>query len=127
MRSEAAFGAAKEALLKADEELRRKHGLPLRRVLRDAAESLSTAQSEPLRQHRRAGFLDRAVLSDPFSGIATPVESLGLEGMKTRGSWGGETTGHGHLYHNQHYFYESVTQYCLGILQQFRTTSHGGS
>jgi hypothetical protein len=75
MRSEAAFGAAKEALLKADEELRRKHGLPLRRVLRDAAESLSTAQSEPLRQHRHAGFLDRAVLSDPFSGIATPVES----------------------------------------------------
>ena len=59
-------------LLRADEELRRTHGLPLHPLLRDVAESLSEAQSEPPREP--ADSLERAGWSDPFPGVATPDE-----------------------------------------------------
>ena len=57
-------------LLKADEELRRTHGLPLHPLLRDVAESLSEARSEPPRE--RADSPKHAGWSDPFPGVATP-------------------------------------------------------
>jgi len=61
-------------LLKADEELRRGHGLPLQPVLRDAApEPLSKAQPEPPRE-RADSSPERAGWSDPFPGVATPDE-----------------------------------------------------
>ncbi|KAK3897876.1 hypothetical protein C8A05DRAFT_38543 [Staphylotrichum tortipilum] len=60
-------------LLKADEELRRRHGFPLQPVLRNAVpESLSEAQSEPPREY--ADCPERAGWSDPFPGVATPDE-----------------------------------------------------
>ena len=67
-------------LLKTDEELRRKSGLPLRPLLRDAeslsksTKSQSKAQSEAQCEPYRTDSPKRAVFSDPFPGVATHEE-----------------------------------------------------